>query len=559
MADTIPGRQTINVGVQNQATGSDDLYTAFTKVETNFENLFTNASPYLNVSGSTGILVTNPSSNSVSITNTGVTKLTSGTGITLDSSNGNITISVSGDLTGVVAGVTNVNIKSTTLNVSGSPIISRGNIGIELPALATGANFNPGTYVSPTLTVDGYGRIVEISNISSAGTVTKIAVSSGEGIGISGSPIIDSGTINIVNTGVTKLTAGQGILLSGSNGAITISGANPPTSGVSRIDFTSNTLSIAGSPVTSSGTVNIELPTNATFTKITSANLVSTGPVYATANIYGANANLGNLVTANYTTAVLTTNAQPNITSVGSLTSLTVTGNIGSGNASLGNLVTANFVTINNNANVTANLKAGNANIVTTLTAGNITTTNGIFWANGAPYSPPAPNILMTNITANTAIATTTAVPLGLDNLSYVGDVLIFNNVAIDTESAYSTSTGKYTPTVAGYYEFSASFSPTIVSLGTNASAVQDGTNYVIMLVKNGTVIVAAGQQIGGMNLGAGGFAWSGFTQSSINVMVPMNGSTDYVQVFLVATIKSGSFTNGNTMSNYLQAIWLRP
>jgi hypothetical protein len=36
MADIIPGRQTINVGIQNQASGSDDLYTAFTKVETNF-------------------------------------------------------------------------------------------------------------------------------------------------------------------------------------------------------------------------------------------------------------------------------------------------------------------------------------------------------------------------------------------------------------------------------------------------------------------------------------------------------------------------------------------
>ena len=373
MADKIPGRQTINVGVQNQATGSDDLYTAFTKVESNFENLFTNASPYLNVNGGTGILVTNPNSNTVSITNTGVTKLTSGTGITLDSSNGNIIISVSGDLTGVVAGVTNVNIKSTTLNVSGSPIISRGNIGIELPALTTGQNFNPGTYVSPTLTVDQYGRIVEISNISSAGTVTKIAVSGGEGISIAGSPIIDSGTINIINTGVTRLTAGQGISLSGSNGAVTISGVNPPTSGISRIDFTSSTLSIAGSPITSSGTVSLELQANSTFTKVTSANIVSTGPVYATGNIYGANANLGNTVTANYFTGALTTNAQPNITSVGSLTSLTVTGNIGAGNASLGNTATANFITINNNANVTANLKAGNANIVGNIFVGNST------------------------------------------------------------------------------------------------------------------------------------------------------------------------------------------
>jgi hypothetical protein len=558
MADTIPGRQTINVGVQNQATGADDLYTAFTKVESNFEKLFTNASPYLNVNSGTGIQVTNPTSNTVTITNTGVTKITSGTGITLDNSNGNVTISVSGTLTGVVAGVTNVNIRSNTLSVGGSPIISSGNIGIELPALATSANFNPGTYVSPTVTVDAYGRVVQISNISSAGTVTKIAVSGGEGISIAGSPIIDSGTINVINTGVTRLTAGPGIALSGSNGAVTISGTNPPTSGISRIDFASNTLSIAGSPITSSGTISLEMPANGVFTKVTTAN-ISTGPVYATGNIYGANANLGNLVTANYTTAVLTTGSQPNITSVGSLTSLTVTGNIGAGNVNLGNIAIANFITINNNANVTANLKAGNANIVTTLTAGNITTTNGIFWANGAPYSPPAPNLLMTSIAANAAIATTTGSTFSLDGFSYVGNVLKFDTVTVDTETGYSTSTGKYTPTVAGYYQVTTSFSPYAASLGSGYSALTDGTHYLILLVKNGTIVTGVGQQIGGMGVGVGGLAWAGWTQSSINTIVQMNGSTDYLQVFLVAVINSGSFTTGVTPSNYLQAIWLRP
>ena len=47
----------------------------------------------------------------------------------------------------------------------------------------------------------------------------------------------------------------------------------------------------------------------------TSANLIGTGT-----------ANLGNLVTANYVTGVLTTGAQPNITSIGTLANLTITG-----------------------------------------------------------------------------------------------------------------------------------------------------------------------------------------------------------------------------------------
>lgn len=50
------------------------------------------------------------------------------------------------------------------------------------------------------------------------------------------------------------------------------------------------------------------------------------------ANITAGNANLGNLVTANYISGSLTTNSQPNITTIGTLTSLAVSGtaNLGS-------------------------------------------------------------------------------------------------------------------------------------------------------------------------------------------------------------------------------------
>jgi hypothetical protein len=398
MADIIPGRQLINVGVQNQATGSDDLYTAFTKVETNFENLFTNASPYLNINGSTGILVTNPSANSLTVTNTGVTKLTAGTGITLDNGNGNITISVSGDLRGTVAGVTNVGIRSTTLNISGSPIISQGIIAIELPAIPTSADFNPGRYVSPTLTIDQYGRIVGVSNISTAGTVTQVAVTAGPGISITGSPIIDTGTISITNTGVTKLTAGPGISLSGNTGAITISGINPSIGTVTRIDVISRSLTITGSPITSSGIIGIELQANATFTELTGANIVSTGPMSASGNLTAGNiTTTGNLTAGNLTltgsfgASTLSGNLTGNVngivggttpangtfTNVAVNSNITVTGNIGGNNlsitnsanvggnlkslnANLGNLATANYITVNNNANIVGNIVSAN-------------------------------------------------------------------------------------------------------------------------------------------------------------------------------------------------------
>lgn len=54
----------------------------------------------------------------------------------------------------------------------------------------------------------------------------------------------------------------------------------------------------------------------------------------------------------------VTNAAQPNITSVGTLTSLNVSGNIAVTNANLGNLLTANFASINNNLTATGNVIA---------------------------------------------------------------------------------------------------------------------------------------------------------------------------------------------------------
>ena len=68
----------------------------------------------------------------------------------------------------------------------------------------------------------------------------------------------------------------------------------------------------------------------------------STNTVTVLGNIISNDANLGNLATANYFAGTLTTAAQPNITSVGALTSLSVQG---TGSVSGANLVSANYVT----------------------------------------------------------------------------------------------------------------------------------------------------------------------------------------------------------------------
>lgn len=253
----ISGLQIINVGLPNESTGSDSLYTAFQKSVTNFERLFNNASPYNTFTGNTGISInTNSTLGTVDITNTGVTYLNAGTGIVLSGNTGAITISSTGGGGGGSGTVTSVAVQpvsTSRITVSGSPIVSSGTITLDLATTGVVA----GSYTYPTVTVDNYGRITSISNAASVGTVTSVGITPGTGIQVTGGPVTASGNITIYNSGVTRLNAGTGIFLSSSNGNVTISTA--PGSGVQSVGVTSTSLTVSGSPITTEGTITVNL------------------------------------------------------------------------------------------------------------------------------------------------------------------------------------------------------------------------------------------------------------------------------------------------------------
>lgn len=274
----ISGLQIINIGLQNESLGSDSLYTAFNKTKTNFATLFANASPYNTFTGNAGISVTsNSTSGVVDITNTGVRYLNAGTGIVLTGNTGNITISSTGGGGGGSGTVTSVGLltaSASRITVSGSPIVSSGNITVDLATTGVAA----GSYTYPAVTVDSYGRVTSISNGASVGTVTSVGVTPGFGIQVTGSPVTTSGNITILNTGVTRLNAGTNISLSGSNGNVTISATGPGTGTVTSVGISSSTLSIVGSPITAAGTITVEIPTTGTTTVgnlIVSGNFIS--------------------------------------------------------------------------------------------------------------------------------------------------------------------------------------------------------------------------------------------------------------------------------------------
>ena len=275
----ISGQQVIQVGLQNESTGSDSLYDAFNKVKTNFTNLFENASQYTTFVAGNGISLTDvPSTGTLTINNSGVTSIVAGTNITINQANGAVTISSSGGGNGGGGTVTSVgltSVSSSRIAVTNSPITSSGNMTVDLATSGVSA----GTYTYPTLTVDAYGRITSASSAAAAGTVTSVSVAPGDGIQVTGSPVTTSGTINITNTGVTRLNAGTGISLSGSNGNVTVS-TTVAGGTVTGVTVASTTLTVSGSPITTTGTITINLPSTITLTgNITGGNLISTGRI----------------------------------------------------------------------------------------------------------------------------------------------------------------------------------------------------------------------------------------------------------------------------------------
>ena len=97
--------------------------------------------------------------------------------------------------------------------------------------------------------------------------------------------------------------------------------------------------------------------------------------------------------------------------------------------------------------------------------------------------------------------------------------VVTFNNKLFDTNTNYSTSTNRFTPTVAGYYQISA-------SAGSQTSSVylSAGQYLELDVYKNGTTSSAI-QTVA---------ALTAYATPNLTGILYMNGSTDYVDLRLI-------------------------
>jgi hypothetical protein len=228
----------------------------------------------------------------------------------------------------------------TGLNLNGNQF------NISNTAVTAGAYGN-GDSVS-TFTVNAQGQLTAAANVA----ITANAAN------LTGTTL----AATIVNSSLTSVGTLTALSVTGN-----ISGGNANLGNLATANFFAGTLTTAAQPnITSVGTL-----TSLSVTGNVSAGNVS-GTTGAFTNVSGNGSALTAITGANVTGQVANalvagtvyTAAQPNITSVGTLTSLSVTGNISGGNVSA---TSANLTT----ANVTGNVIIGS----TTLTAGTVTTT----------------------------------------------------------------------------------------------------------------------------------------------------------------------------------------
>jgi hypothetical protein len=125
-----------------------------------------------------------------------------------------------------------------------------------------------------------------------------------------------------------------------------------------------------------------------------------------------------------------------------------------------------------------------------------------------------------------------------------VNNVIQLNAVSspgFDTASCFNTGTYRFTPNVAGYYMITGAVSTT---------GYVTGGQYVPIILKNGSTIVAGGYSTGVTGSGV---------INNVSGLISMNGTTDYIQLGAFDGQSTGTRTlNSGSTSTYMMAYLAR-
>ena len=369
---------------------------------------------------------------------------------------------------------------SATGNVTASYIIANGS---SLTSI-TGANVT-GTVANAAFATNanyaafaGNVTIAAQSNITSVGTLSTLTVSGVTSLGPASNVKITGGT-----SGQFLQTDGTGNLVFATVDAASLS------NGTSNIK------------IYSSANVEISAAGNANVLSITGSGIHINGTIDATGNINVLNANLGNLATANFFTGVLTTAAQPNVTSVGTLTGLTVSGltNLGPvGNLTLTGGTTGQFLSTNGSGTLTFSTPTPTTVTIDDFTGNGVETT----------YT-----LSVTPVDENYTSVYIGGVYQQKNTYSVTGNEIVFSSPVPDTAPVEVTTLSGGVGSGAGGYTYSSISASTLAVAGYKYLVSTSGGAVTVSLPSSPVM----GQEVGIIDATG--------TASSNNITIARNGS----------------------------------
>jgi hypothetical protein len=479
--------------------------------------------------------------NEFSIANTTVTAGAYGNGdynatFTVNSQ-GQLSAAANVAITANAANLTGTTLAATIVNSSLTSVGTLTSLAVTGNTVSGNVYANAGT-ISASL-LGGTLTTAAQPNVTSVGSLSSLTVTGTSNLGPVGNVAITGGTSGqVLSTngagGLSFITIGTaGVSNGNSNVAIATAGGNVTTS----VAGNANVLVVTGTGILVNGDGNVT-------GNLTAGNIVAGGG--AGGNITGAN-----LVSANFFTGTLTTAAQPNITSVGSLSSLTVIGN-----ANLGNVATANF--FSGAGNSLSNIQGANVSGEVSFAA----TANAIAGANvsgqvanalvaGTVYTNAQPNI--TSVGTLTGITSTgTANLIGASNVALgpVGNVHITGGTSGQVLSTDGSGTLSFiTIGTAGVSNGNSNVA--IATAGGNVTTSVAGNANILVVTGTGANIDGYANITGSLSLGGGsGGNLTGANNVSANTLTGNLTTNAQPNITSVGTLTSlavtGNISSGN-------------
>jgi len=351
-------------------------------------DLFDDSSAALafNSSGKANILLISSDDGAEGVSMSGTLNVTGNSNVSNLGASGLITATGNvsgGNLTtgGVVAATGNVSGGNLTtagaLSVTGNANVGNiGTNGLVITGTVLG-NLNP----SANITYDLGSDSLRWRDLYLSGNTLKLGTQS---FSSNATSVVFSGVLTGNAAGLAALNASN--LSSGTVDAARLSGNYT----INVIGWANTVADNAQPNITSVGTLTgLGVNGNITAANITANTGVFTGNAAGLTNIPGGN--ISGQVANALVAGTVYTNAQPNITSVGTLTSLGVTGNVTAGNVAGGNLVSANFLTgtltTAAQPNITSVGTLTGLGVNGTVTAVAFTANTGVFTGNGSGLS----------------------------------------------------------------------------------------------------------------------------------------------------------------------------